>query len=115
MEIEDIEAAVKESRDHMGPVGEFEALQAIMTMLSFRYLIRPGLTRYRVIYVWYLERLVALQEELVRQINQSIPYRLSRYEPMRMTVLKIRAILDASPESARDQLPSQVEIAEGKG
>ncbi len=102
MKLEEIERTLDEVRGgHGGVVSEFEALQDIVTALTLRFQAIGQHDHPFGILPWYIRRLLILDEELSRLINQAeVPYQLVAREPKRVARLRIRAILDSLPETA---------------
>lgn len=86
-----------------GAVREFEALQDIVTALTVRSLVTSGDFNWTRFYDWYIERLYALQEELVEQmtVTEAAAFRGKSKDDIRAAITRIRAILNLLPETSQ--------------
>jgi hypothetical protein len=94
--IQEIEKAL-EHAEKFGPVGEFVALQDIMANYALQGHVF-NLENNPEIYAWYVDRLIQLHDILYRQLENYIPYRIDQYNPRKLTLARIRAVLDTLPD-----------------
>lgn len=102
MDLAKVKQTLNEIRENdFGPMLEFEALQDIVASLTLRdRAYEPCLDRE--FYKWYSERLLQLYDEIVQQKKIDGPgYHRQWPDPRDAVIFRIRAILDAHPNTAR--------------
>lgn len=105
---EDTERAL-DTAARYGKDVEFEALQYIAVAWSLRcQIIGIGFDERHEFYLWYIDRLIMLQDKVFKEIqrldNLDPSYQLKKRGfkwEMKATLAKIRAVLDSLPEVER--------------
>lgn len=95
--------SLKNAQGAGGLPAEFEALQDIVTALNFRN-NACEFVDLSILWKWYFDHLVELHDKMQKQVQkQGISYQLHRYDPLKIALVRIRAILDTLPETPRDE------------
>jgi len=88
-----IKEAGEFARELGGVVGEFEALFAAVSTAK----LFTTSEEFKEIWTWYIERLLELQCEMQGKLQRrGIPYRIELFDPLKIALGKIQAILMVS-------------------
>lgn len=103
--IDQIEKSISQSRDAGGAIGEFEALQDIITALTLRTRVTGEDEEFSKVWEWYVNHLVYLHDKMQADLEKrGIPYQITRYDTLKVAIRRIRAILDTIPETVRQEV-----------
>lgn len=95
--------SLKNAQGAGGLPAEFEALQDIVTALNFRNNAREFVD-FSILWEWYIDHLVELHDKMQKQVQMpGTSYQLNRYDPLKIALARIRAILDTLPEIDRNK------------
>lgn len=92
-----IQEAGELARELGGVVGEFEALFAAVSTAK----LFTTSEEFKEIWTWYIERLLKLQSEMQGKFQRrGTPYSIELFDPLRIALGKIQAILLVSHKEA---------------
>ena len=91
-----------------GAVGEFNALQDVITAQMLRARATGEQIEFAPLWEWYVDQLLRLHEEVQLQLERrGIPYRIERYDTLKITQGRIRSILDTIPGIVGEETPAK--------